>query len=190
MGSRWKLLLFLLVCCVFASFVSAQSISVTFLDEWGEPTSRVLEQGKALLRVIDPGADVSPGPDTVAVDLTSTIMMDSSFTDLVETGDSTGVFEGEADLTTDFYLNYLEDADHLLNQPRIYPPISLDTANATYNGATGSAESAPSLTDLLQADGDRRPASFALGERVRVRVRDRYADEQSAAASAFGLRSV
>jgi hypothetical protein len=179
MGSRRKLLLFLLVCCVFASFVSAQSISVTFLDEWGEPTSRVLEQGKALLRVIDPGADVSPGPDTVAVDLTSTIMMDSSFTDLVETGDATGVFEGEVDLTTDFYLNYLEDADHLLTQPRTYPPLSLDTANATYNGVTGSAEAAPSLTDLLQADGDRSPASFALGERVRVRVRDRYADRAS-----------
>jgi hypothetical protein len=184
MGSRRKLLLLLLVCCAFASFVSAQSISVTFLDEWGEQTSRVLEHGKAMLRVIDPGADVSPGPDTVPVDLSATISLDSGFTDLVETGDSTGVFEGEVDLTTDFYLDYLEDPDHLLTQPRTYVPVSLDTANATYNGVTGSAEAAPSLTDLLQVDGDLNPASFALGESVRVRIRDQYSDLNSGRDSA------
>jgi hypothetical protein len=128
MGSRRKLLLLLLACCACASFVSAQSISVTFLDEWGEQSSRVLEHGKAILRVIDPAADVSSGPDTVPVDLDSTIMMDSGFTELVETGGSTGVFEGEVDLTTDFYLDYLDDPSHLLTQPRTYDPVSLDTA--------------------------------------------------------------
>jgi hypothetical protein len=179
MGSRRKLLLLLLACCAFASFVSAQSVSVTFLDEWGEQTSRVLEHGKAMLRVIDPGADVSPGPDTVPVDLSATLSLDSDFTDLVETGDSTGVFEGEVDLTTDFYLDYLEDLDHLYTSPRTYVPVSLDTANATYNGVTGSAQAAPSLTDLLRVDGDLGPASFAVGESVRVRVRDRYADLNS-----------
>ncbi|HEX3128414.1 MAG TPA: Ig-like domain-containing protein, partial [Thermoanaerobaculia bacterium] len=176
MVSRQKSLLLLLVCCSIASFVSAQSVSITFLNDWGEQATRVLEHGKAMLRVIDPGADVSPGPDTVPVNLDSTIMMDSGFTELTETGGSTGVFEGKVDLTTDFYLNYLEDPDHLLTQARTYDPVSLDTANATYNGVTASAEAAPSLTDLLQADGDRSPASFAAGESFRVRVRDRYAD--------------
>ncbi|MES1240141.1 MAG: Ig-like domain-containing protein [Acidobacteriota bacterium] len=173
------MLLLLLACCAVASFVSAQTVSITFLDEWGEQTSRVLEHGRAMLRVIDPGADVSSGPDTVPVALDSTILMDSGFTELAETGDSTGVFEGEVDLTTDFYLNYLDDPNHLLTQARTYDPVALDTANATYNGVTGSAEAAPSLTDLLRTDADRSPASFAQGESVRVRVRDRYADLNS-----------
>lgn len=178
MGSRRKLLLFLLVCCTFASFVSAQSISVTFLDEWGEQTSRVLEEGKAWLRVIDPAADTSPGPDAVAVELASTLYLDSSFTVLPETGDSTGVFEGEVSLTTDFYANYLDDVNHLLTSPRTYPPVSLDSVNASYNGVTGSAEAAPSLTHFLD-DGGASPAVFALGGPVRVRVRDRFADTSS-----------
>ncbi|HWN43614.1 MAG TPA: cadherin-like domain-containing protein, partial [Thermoanaerobaculia bacterium] len=175
MGRR-QIFLLLLVLCVFASFVSAQSSSVEFLDEWGEATSRVLEQSRVLLRVIDPAADTSPGRDSVAVDLNSTIAMDTDFTSLMETGEATGVFEGEVDLTTDFYLNSLEDESHLLTYPRTYPPESLDTAIATYNGVSGSVEAAPSLTDLLDESGA-SPAGFALGETVRVRVRDQYANK-------------
>jgi len=175
MGRR-QIFLLLLVLCVFASFVSAQSTSVTFLDEWGEATSRVLEQSRVLLRVIDPAADTSPGRDSVAVDLNSTIAMDTDFTSLMETGEATGVFEGEVDLTTDFHLNYLDDESHLLNYPRTYPPESLDTAVATYDGVSGSVEAAPSLTDLLDESGA-SPAGFALGETVRVRVRDQYANK-------------
>lgn len=173
MGSRRKLLLLLLLCCAFASFVSAQSVSITFLDDWGEQTSRVLENGRALLRVVDSGADVSPGPDSVAVSLTSTYYLDSGFTDLVETGDSTGVFEGEMDLTTDFYQNYLNDESLLFTMAGWHP---LDSVNASYMGATVSAEAAPSLTDLMEDGADLSPAAFAQGERVRVRVRDKWAD--------------
>lgn len=175
MGRRQTLLL-LLVLCAFASFVSAQSVTVTFLDEWGEETARVLEQGKALLRVIDPAADTSPDRDQVSVDLSSEIMQDGATVNLLETGSSTGVFEGEADLTTDFYLNYLEDTEHLLTQQRSYDPVSLDTATAAYNGASDSAEAAPSLTHLLDETGG-SPSGFALGETVRVRVRDSYSNK-------------
>lgn len=170
MGRRHTFLL-LLVLLVFASFVSASSI--TFLDDWGAPAARVLEQGKALLRVIDPAADTSPGRDSVAVEVTDLHAMDTDFTTLEETGEATGVFEGQVDLTTDYYLNIQEDEDHLFTQA--WPGYELDRATATYGGVSTSAEAAPSLTDLLDGSGA-SPAGFAMGETVRVRVRDRYAD--------------
>lgn len=175
MGRRQTFLLSLLLF-VFASFVSAASVE--FLDEWGEATSRVLEQSRVLLRVIDPAADTSPGRDSVAVELTDLHAMDTDFTTLEETGEATGVFEGQVDLTTDYYLNYQEDEDHLFTQAWPTTPYQLDAAIATYNGVTGQAETAPSLTDLLDESGA-SPAGFAVGETVRVRVRDRYADRRA-----------
>ncbi|MFL6200116.1 MAG: Ig-like domain-containing protein [Thermoanaerobaculia bacterium] len=185
MGRRQTFLLLLLLF-VFASFVSAAS--VTFLDEWGAPAARVLEQGKALLRVIDPAADTSPGRDSVAVELGSAIALDTDFTTLQETGEATGVFEGEVDLTTDYYLNYLEDESHLLTQLELSPPSSLDTVTATYGSVSGSAEAAQSLTDLLDETGV-SPAGIALGETVRVRVRDRYAARRAGRDTAMATLS-
>jgi hypothetical protein len=175
MGRRQAFLL-LLVLFVFASFVSASS--VTFLDDWGAPASKVLEQGKALLRVIDPAADTSPGRDSVTVELNDFHAMDTDFMTLEETGEATGVFEGEVDLTTDYYLNYLEDEDHLFTQAWNASPYELDSAVATYGAVSGSATAAPSLTDLLDESGV-SPAGFAVGETLRVRVRDRYADRRA-----------
>lgn len=172
MVSRQKLLLLLLVCCAFASFGSAQSVSITFLNDWGEQATKVLEHGKALLRVVDSGANTTPGPDSVTVDLSSTLVSDWATTDLVETGNGTGVFEGEVNLTTDYYANYLADSEYLAiwSQPGV-----LDTATATYGAVSDSVEASPSLTDLLDESGW-SPADFAVGERVQVRVRDRRAD--------------
>ena len=93
MGRRQTFLL-LLVLCVFASFVSAQTVTVEFLDEWGEATSRVLEQSRVVLRVIDPAADTSPGRDSVAVSLSSVNGQDVATANLGESGGATGVFEG------------------------------------------------------------------------------------------------
>src|SRR5689334_17955578 len=106
MVSRQKSLLLLLACCAFASYVSAQSVSITFLNDWGEQATKVLEHGKALLRVVDSGANTTPGRDSVTVDLYSTLVSDWAATDLVETGNGTCVFEGEVNLSTEFYANY------------------------------------------------------------------------------------
>ncbi len=177
MGSRRKLLLLLLVCCAFASFVSAQSISITFINEWGEQASKVLEQGKALIRVVDSGASPTGAREQVTVNLSSLIGNDLATTDLVETGAWTGVFEGEVNLTTDYYLdNYVDDGGNLLT--RFYPPTDLDTVTATYGTASGSATASPSLTDLLDDSAWSQP-DFAVGERVTVRVRDLRADLHS-----------
>jgi hypothetical protein len=177
MGSRRKLLLLLLVCCAFASFVSAQSVSITFINEWGEQASKVLEQGKALIRVVDSGASPTAARESVTVNLSSLIGNDWATTDLVETGAWTGVFEGEVNLTTDYYLDtYVDDGGYLLT--RFYPPTYLDTVTATYGTASGSATASPSLTDLLD-DSAWGPPDFAVGERVTVRVRDLRADLHS-----------
>jgi hypothetical protein len=175
MGRRQTFLL-LLVLCVFASFVSAQSASVEFLDEWGEPTDWILEQGKALIRVIDPAANTSPGRDSVPVDFMTTNYMDSGFTELLETGDSTGVFEGEVAITTDYYLNYLDDGNLVLTSPD--NDGSLDEVTATYpfaQATTTTATAGPLDVDFVDYSGS-GTASYTLGETVRIRVRHKRRD--------------
>src|SRR5215213_7524722 len=176
MGRRQTFLL-LLVLCVFASFVSAQTATVEFLDEWGEATSRVLEQSRVLLRVIDPAADTTAGRDSVSVDLSAVNGPDTATATLAESGDETGVFEGEVFLTTDYGLDNYEgvDADQLYTRWYYAPGITLDTATATYGSATDSVEVGLSEVRLLDGEG-RGTATLTLGEPVRVRVRDAYAD--------------
>jgi hypothetical protein len=169
--------LLLLVLCVFASFVSAQSASVEFLDEWGEATSRVLEKSRVLLRVIDPAADTTAGRDSVSVDLSAVNGQDTATAHLVESDGETGVFEGEAVLTTDYGLDNYEgaDADQLYTRWYYAPGITLDTATATYGSASDSVEVGLSEVRLMDGEG-RGTATLTLGEPVRVRVRDAYAD--------------
>ncbi len=176
MGRR-QIFLLLLVLCVFASFVSAQSATVTFLDEWGEATSRVLQQSKVLLRVSDPAADTTPGRDSVSVGLSSVNGQDTATVNLAESGEATGVFEGEAFLTTDYALDNIEgvDADQLYTVWTYAPNPTLDTATATYGAASGSVEVGLSEARFVDGDG-RGAATVTLGEPVRVRVRDAYAD--------------
>jgi hypothetical protein len=176
MGRRLTFLL-LLVLCVFASFVSAQSATVTFLDEWGEATSRVLEQSKVLLRVTDPAADTTSGRDSVSVGLSAVNGPDTATVNLTESGGATGVFEGEAFLTTDYALDNIEgvDADQLYTVWTYSPNPTLDTATATYGGASDSVEVGLSEARFVDGDG-RGAATVTLGEPVRVRVRDAYAD--------------
>ncbi len=187
MGRRQTLLL-MMVLLVFTSFVSAQTATITFLDEWGEATSRVLEQSKSLLRVIDPAADATPGRDSVAVSLGSANGADTALVDLIETGDATGVFEGEAFLTSDYALDNITgvDADQLYTTWIYAPDPTLDTATATYGTATDSVEVGLSESDLLDADGDAGGGAgdggggtVTLGGPVRIRVRDAYADQSA-----------
>jgi hypothetical protein len=176
MGRR-QIFLLLLVLCVFASFVSAQSATVTFLDEWGEATSRVLQQSKVLLRVSDPAADTTPGRDSVSVGLSSVNGQDTATVNLAESGEATGVFEGEAFLTTDYALDNIEgvDADQLYTVWTYAPNPTLDTATATYGAASDSVEVGLSEARFVDGEG-RGAATVTLGEPVRVRVRDAYAD--------------
>jgi hypothetical protein len=176
MGSLRRFLPLFVLCCAVTGLVSAQSISITFLNDWGEQASRVLEEGRALLRVVDPGANVSPGRDQVTVDLSAANSLDLATTNLVETGEATGIFEGEVAFTTDFYLDYLADDEHVATWAETWPAGVLDVATATYGSASTSTEAGPSLVDLLLEDGSLSPASFAMGDRVRVRVRDPHAD--------------
>jgi len=179
MGRRHTLLLLLLLCA-FASFVSAQTISVTFLDEWREETSRVLQQSKVLLRVIDPAADTTAGRDSVSVGLSSVNGEDVATANLAESGDATGVFEGEVFLTTDFALDniYGVDADQLYTTWIYDPDPTLDTATATYGGASDSVEVGLSEARLVDGEG-RGTETVTLGQPVRVRVRDAYADRST-----------
>lgn len=178
MGRRQTFLL-LLVLSVFASFVSAQTVSVELLDEWGEATARVLEQSRVLLRVIDPAADTTAGRDSVSVDLSAVNGPDTATVALEETAGGTGVFEGEAFLTTDYGLDnvYGVDADQLYTTWS-YPGPTFDTATASYGAASASVAVDVSETRLVDGDG-RGTETVTLGEPVRVRVRDAYADQSA-----------
>lgn len=174
---RLQAFLLLLALCVFASFVSAQSASVEFVDEWGEATSRVLEQSRVLLRVVDPAADSTAGRDSVAVDLSAVNGPDTATAGLEETGGATGVFEGEVFLTTDYALDNIHgmDADQLYTAWVYDPDPTLDTATAAYGAATNSVQ--VGLAEARFVDAEGRATDFAVaGASVHVRVRDAYAD--------------
>jgi hypothetical protein len=144
---------------------------VSFLDDWGAHASRVLENGRALLRVVDPTADTGAGPDTVTVAVSSQHTGDNRSAQLTETGDSTGVFEGEIGLSSGF------DSSDVLTQVQ-QNPFELDQVTATYGSATDAAQVVPSLTRLLDDSGN-PVSSFAAGERVFVRVQDVRADRSA-----------
>lgn len=164
-------LMWLLLLGAFGGLVFAQSISVSFIDEWGAQAAQVLENGRARLRVVDPAADLTTDLDPVTVELSSTWGGHAVTATLTETGTKTGVFEGEAGLTTAF-----GEPDLLYTQPYSWNNVR-DTANATYKGTTDVAEVAGALIEFLL---DGRPVQkIAAGESFTLRISDFSANRTS-----------
>lgn len=164
-------LMWLLLLGAFGGLVFAQSFSVSFIDEWGAQATEVLENGRARLRVVDPAADLTTDLDPVTVELSATLSGHAVTATLTETGTQTGVFEGEAGLTTAF-----GEPDLLFTQPYSWNNVR-DTASATYKGATDVAEVAGALIDFLL---DGRPVQkIAVGESFTLRISDFSANRTS-----------
>src|SRR5688572_17121826 len=97
MGSR-RMLLLLLVCCAFATSVSAQP-AVELLREDGNPADVYLEGTGVVVRVTDLPANTDPGAfENVVVNLALQLSGDWDTLSLTETGTDTGIFEGRMPL--------------------------------------------------------------------------------------------
>jgi VCBS repeat-containing protein len=160
---RWVALMIILSFCALAA--PALGATVTFLDENGAATAVYAEGSRAIVRVEDPAANVSPGVDTVEVQLTSSRAGDAETLTLTETGAATGVFRGEIKL-----------APGDSSQPGVLetavnpdPPYDRDTIHAAYGPATATATMVGQKVMFLDPYG--RPTTRLVGgQPVRVRV--------------------
>ncbi len=161
---RWAASIGILLFCALASQAFGQAVS--FLDENGAAASAYVEGTRAVVRVEDPAANVSPEPDTVQVRLTSTRGGDDETLSLTETGPDTGVFRGEIPLApagSSAQPGVLETAVDF------NPPFERDTIRAEYGPASATATMVGSRLQFLDAFG--RPTVWAVaGQPVRIRL--------------------
>ncbi len=169
MSKHRATLLMLFLLFTFLSFSSKSwgqlPPTLELLDASGAVTTTYVEGSRAYVRVGDPYANVTPGPDTVQVQLSASRSGDVEFLYLTET--SAGVFQESISLApgSGSQPGVLETAA----DPN--PPHDRDTIQAGYVSVTATASMAGSLTWFLDDDGNVRQ-SFAVGERVHVRVAD------------------
>jgi VCBS repeat-containing protein len=160
---RWTALTVILSLCALASPALGQTVS--FLDKDGAATAVYVEGSHAIVRVEDPAANVSPGADTVQVQLTSSRAGDAETLTLTETGPATGVFRGEIKL-----------APGNSSQPGVLetavnpdPPFDRDTIHAAYGPATATASMVGSKVMFLDPYG--RPTTRLVGgQTVKIRL--------------------
>jgi hypothetical protein len=160
---------------VLSLFVLAAPVfgqSAAFVDDRGRDVSHHAEFTRIYVRVTDPALDVSGGRDTAEVILYSTAGGDSEVLTLRETGDCTGVFQGGIEVWggdgSPFFPGILEI---FRDSAAGYPDdtILLHRAGLLVDTATVVS----SLTKLLDGRGE-EVSSYAAGERVHVRVQDRF----------------
>jgi VCBS repeat-containing protein len=160
---RWTALTVILSLCALASPALGQTVS--FLDEDGAATAVYAEGSRAVVRVEDPAANVSPAADTVQVQLTSSRAGDAETLTLTETGPATGVFRGEIKLAP----GNASQPGMLETAVNPDPPFDRDTIQASYGAATATATMAGSKVMFLDRYG--RPTTHLVGgQPIRMRV--------------------
>ncbi len=160
---RWTAWVGILSLGALASPALGQTVS--FVDGKGAVAASYVEGGRAIVRVEDPTANVSPQADAVQVELTSSRGGDDEFLTLTETGPSTGVFQGTIRLAPGF-----------ASQPGVLetavspdPPYERDTIHAAYGPASVTAAMVGSK--LLFLDPYGRPTTRLVGgQPVRIRL--------------------
>jgi hypothetical protein len=144
--------------------------SAEFIDEAGEPTGEVLENGVARLRV----TSTSPG-STVDASVTSSRAADQVTVTLTETFPGSKVYEGSVQLS--FVPPGGGMGNSLLETSTSGSPDYLgDELAVTYQDGLGRAVTIPSRVRFIDSYG-RVTTTFAVGERVGVRVEDHNLDD-------------
>ena len=158
---------FVLALMILPSLAAGQSVS--FVDAEGNATATYLESSTVYLRVDDAAANLDPGTaETVQVQLTSLLAGDAEILTLTETGNATGVFEGQVELDLELgtaqngIFETYEDAG---------PPHAFDTLTASYGPASANATTLGSRSWLIDAEGA-VTSTYATGSTVYVRVED------------------
>ncbi|MEM8931116.1 MAG: PKD domain-containing protein [Acidobacteriota bacterium] len=148
--------------------VDAQNLA--FLDA-GQPANSVLDRSNVRLRLDDPSFDLDPlVAETVSASVSSQVTGDSETIVLVETGPSTGRFEGIVQLVPEY--DWSAD-DGVLSSRIDYDPWSgLDTGD-TLDASAGSQAASVAVTYVRTTFTDRRGQptdTIALGETVHASI--------------------
>ncbi len=167
MSSRRLAIVFLGLLWVLPAAAFGQTVEL--VDASGAAATVYAEAGRAYVRVQHPAANVTPGWDTVSVQLTSDRAGDSEILQLTETGAATGVFLGGIPLAPDTggsQSGVLETG----TDPN--PPYTRDTIEVSYNPGPAVTDTATMVGSILRfQDAQGRPAStFGLGERLYMRL--------------------
>ncbi len=148
-----------------------------FIDEEGRTTSTFVEGSRAYIRVIDPAADQSYGPNFAYVEVGALLTGDTEYSVVLEeTGESTGVFVGSVDLLVGY-----SPKQGIETSRDPGPPLTYDTLTVDYYGPYGDPSSATAMTAaphsaFLDA-ADATVTVVAQGSRARVQVVDPKVDE-------------
>ena len=144
-------------------------LSLTFIDENGEPTTELLERGDARVRMFYISGNSNPSTvQTQTVTLHALRSGETESLTLTETGPNTGVFEGSIPLqmgdgaSGDGVLGTLNSA---------WPEYLPEEVSAVYGGERATALVLGARVTFLDAWGG-ETASYAAGDAVRVRVVD------------------
>ena len=160
-----------LVLSLFALAAPAFGQSAAFVDDRGRDVSQHAEFTRIHVRLTDPVLDVSGGRDAAEVILYSTAGGDNELLTLRETGDRTGVFQGGIEVWGGDGSPHWPGTLETFRDPASYT----DDTILLYRGGllVDTATVVSSLTHLLNDRGE-EVSSYAAGERIHVRVQDRF----------------
>ncbi len=143
--------------------------ALEFIDEAGEPTATVLEDGPARVRLYNAQSNSGPAVDTAQMEVLSQYGNDREFVTLTETGGNTGVFEGSVRLL--YGTSGIQDNGTLEVLNSGTPEYLGDLLTARSGTYSATARTSGARVVFLDAFG-RETTSLAAGSPVRVRVTD------------------
>jgi Bacterial Ig domain len=162
----------LLVLSLFALAAPLCAQTASFVDDRGRDVSQHAEFTRIHVRLADSALDVSGGRDTAEVILYSAAGGDNEVVTLRETGDRTGVFQGGIEVWGGDGSPFFPGTLETFRDPASgYPDDTILLYRAGLQVDTATVVS--SLTKLLDERGE-EVSSYAAGERVHVRVQDRF----------------
>ncbi len=143
--------------------------ALEFIDEAGEPTATVLEDGPARVRLYNAQSNSGPAVDTAQIEVLSQYGNDREIVTLTETGGNTGVFEGSVRLLYGTSGSQDNGTLEVLNSGT--PEYLGDLLTARSGTYSATARTSGARVVFLDAFG-RETTSLAAGSPVRVRVTD------------------
>lgn len=152
-----------------------RSARAFFIDAQGRKTDAFQEGTRAFVRVVDGSANSDGFVDQVTVEIRSAALQDVEFSTLVETGPSTGVFEGDVELGGFDG----SSSTGVLETDRIsfFPPI-FDRLRLSYLPANGAppiddtARTTGARVEFLESAGGPVATAYTVGSQIFFEIED------------------
>ncbi len=152
--------------------------SVVFVDAEGRPVEAYFERTRAYVRVSDAFADINSSADQINVTVQTFLGLDSESLSLIETGPSTGMFEGSIPLLRGGGGSGHQNNGYLETDQYAGPPLEYDTLTASYASVAGTVSGTAGIigsrTWFIDAYGNETD-SYVAGTMAYMRVEDHAA---------------